>query len=221
MVLHIVTRSPAKYFKIYCQFTMGCTNSTSKCVSPKREPNSEPTKPILTEDQKKLLLNTWKILQEDIAKVGVVMFIGVFENHPECKDTFLPFKELERDDLRWSTELKAHGLRVMGIVERVIARLYHDDKIDDLFKDLAAKHVKYGANSALVELFGPQFIRAVQPSLRDHWTDDIQNAWKTLFDLIIYYMTFHMDRIAQETKKQEKKRNSLKLRKYAVRNGQA
>ncbi|XP_070577479.1 uncharacterized protein [Ptychodera flava] len=202
---------------------MGCSNSSHNCVSPKREECiTVPTKPSLTEQQKKLLLNTWKILQEDIAKVGVIMFIGVFENHPECKESFLPFKELKRDDLRWSSELKAHGLRVMAVVERVLARIHNDEKIEELLRVLAGKHVQYGATPDLVDLFGPQFIHAIKPTLRDHWTEEIQIAWTTLFDLIIFHMQTNMKKIALENKANGRKGTATrKVKKYTTRNGQA
>ncbi|XP_026677204.1 uncharacterized protein LOC113466207 [Diaphorina citri] len=40
--------------------------------------NSPPPEP-LTEDEKKLLIETWKILEDDIAKVGVITFISIYQ----------------------------------------------------------------------------------------------------------------------------------------------
>ncbi|KAI5709922.1 hypothetical protein M8J76_015437 [Diaphorina citri] len=72
--------------------------------------NSPPPEP-LTEDEKKLLIETWKILEDDIAKVGVITFISLFETHPDVQQSFMPFNNIELEDLKHSKQLRAHALR--------------------------------------------------------------------------------------------------------------
>lgn len=43
--------------------------------SPVPSPRRLPERPDFTDRQKELVLDTWKSIQEDIAKVGVVMFM--------------------------------------------------------------------------------------------------------------------------------------------------
>ncbi|XP_002739222.1 uncharacterized protein LOC100375093 [Saccoglossus kowalevskii] len=201
---------------------MGCSNSSHNCVSPKKEDSMEQLPPTsLTDQHRVILLDSWKVIQEDIAKVGVIMFMGLFETHPECKEVFMPFKELQGDDLRWSSALKAHGLRVMAVIERVLARIDSDEKIEEHLKALAKKHVEYGANSDLVRLFGPQFIGSMKRQLHKSWSDEMQDAWTVLFDIIIYHMTTNMvpeqpenNNIAKRQKSSRKSRT-----KYMIDNG--
>ncbi|XDV43783.1 hypothetical protein PO909_012193 [Leuciscus waleckii] len=68
-----------------------------------------------------LIKESWKVIQEDIAKVGIIMFVRLFETHPECKDVFFLFRDVEDlERLRTSRELRAHGLRhIKGITTDV------------------------------------------------------------------------------------------------------
>ncbi|MBN3310000.1 CYGB1 protein, partial [Amia calva] len=66
----------------------------------------------LTDSQKDLIRESWTILHQDIARVGIIMFIRLFETHPECKDVFFIFREIDDlQDLKMSKELQDHGLR--------------------------------------------------------------------------------------------------------------
>ncbi|GIX77958.1 hypothetical protein CDAR_601541 [Caerostris darwini] len=38
------------------------------------------------------------------------------------------------------------------------------------------------------QLIGPQFVYAVKPSLKEHWTDEIEESWLQLFRYISYIM---------------------------------
>jgi hypothetical protein len=40
----------------------------------------------------------------------------------------------------------------------------------------------------LFQIILPHFLNAIKPHIEDHWCDDLENAWKTMFDIIIYYM---------------------------------
>ncbi|GIX77963.1 hypothetical protein CDAR_601561 [Caerostris darwini] len=44
-----------------------------------------------------------------------------------------------------------------------------------------------------VELIGPQFVYAVKPSLKEHWTDEIEESWLQLFRYISYIISYMME----------------------------
>lgn len=43
----------------------------------------------------------------------------LFENQPETQELFVPFRGIPPGNLRYNTELRAHALRVMQVVEKV------------------------------------------------------------------------------------------------------
>ncbi|KAM4632848.1 neuroglobin-like [Polymixia lowei] len=136
----------------------------------------------LDEEDRETIKDTWRLIQEDIAKVGIIMFVKLFETHPECKDVFFLFRDVEDlETLRSSRELRAHGLRIMSFIEKTVARIDHKERLDQLILDLGKSHHHYNAPPKYYGYVGAEFIRAVQPILKDRWSPVVEKAWKTLF----------------------------------------
>ncbi|XP_067098332.1 neuroglobin-like [Osmerus mordax] len=162
---------------------MGCAISGFGLV-PKQVGEVKEEVPIvhLSEKHREMITDTWRVIQEDIAKVGIIMFVRLFETHPECKDVFFLFRDVEDlERLRTSRELRAHGLRIMSFIEKSVARLNQMERLDQLILDLGKSHYRYNAPPKYYSYVGAEFIRAVQPILKDNWTPQVEEAWKTLF----------------------------------------
>ncbi|KAJ8341435.1 hypothetical protein SKAU_G00337260 [Synaphobranchus kaupii] len=158
----------------------------------------------LSEEQIEMIKESWKVIQEDIAKVGIIMFVRLFETHPECKDVFFLFRDVEDlERLRTSKELRAHGLRVMSFIEKSVARLDQLERLDQLALELGKNHYRYNAPPKYYGYVGAEFICAVQPILKDNWTPELEEAWKALF----MYVTRIMKQGYLEEEKH--KRNTL------------
>lgn len=135
----------------------------------------------LSEDKRRIIKDSWRAIQEDITKVGIIMFVKLFETHPECKDFFL-FKDVQDlEKLKASRELRAHGLRIMSVIEKTVARIDHMDRVDKLILDLGRKHHGYSAPPQYYVYVGAEFVRAVQPMLKERWSPEVEEAWQTLF----------------------------------------
>ncbi|XP_048358069.1 neuroglobin-like [Sphaerodactylus townsendi] len=137
---------------------------------------------VLSEAQKELIRTSWEILHKDIARVGVIVFIRLFETHPECKDAFFLFRNIDDfQQLKMSKELQAHGLRVMSFIEKSVGRLDQTDKLEHLAFELGRSHCRYQAPPKYYEYLGTQFIQVVQPILKEEWTPEVEKAWESLF----------------------------------------
>ncbi|XP_056282162.1 x globin [Pseudoliparis swirei] len=138
-----------------------------------------------TEDQIQMIKDSWKVIRDDIAKVGIIMFVRLFETHPECKDVFFLFRDVEDlERLRTSRELRAHGLRVMSFIEKSVARLDQLERLEALAVELGKSHYHYNAPPQYYSYVGAEFICAVQPILKERWTAELEEAWKTLFRFV-------------------------------------
>ncbi|XP_075049262.1 neuroglobin-like [Mixophyes fleayi] len=151
----------------------------------------EPLLPTLdlSLQQRQLLLESWRLIQQDIAKVGVILFIRLFETHPECKDVFFLFRDV--DDLHGlanSKDLRAHGLRVLSFVEKSVARIDNSAQLEDLALELGRSHYRYKAPPKYYQYVGTEFISAVSPILKDKWAPELENGWKNLFAYICAVM---------------------------------
>ncbi|XP_039283623.1 cytoglobin-2 [Nilaparvata lugens] len=155
--------------------------ASSEATASTPPPSSDPPPQPLTAAQKQILQETWRVLEDDIAKVGVITFISLFETHPDVQDAFMPFSGIELEDLKHSKQLRAHALRVMAFVQKAVARLDEPEKLDSLLRELGKKHFTYGAKHKYIDLIGPQFIQAIRPSLEQQWTAETAAAWTALF----------------------------------------
>ncbi|XP_045919604.1 x globin [Micropterus dolomieu] len=143
-----------------------------------------------SEDQIQMIKESWKVIRDDIAKVGIIMFVRLFETHPECKDVFFLFRDVEDlERLRTSRELRAHGLRVMSFIEKSVARLDQLERLEALALELGKGHYHYNAPPKYYSYVGAEFICAVQPILKERWTAELEEAWKTMFQYLTSLMT--------------------------------
>ncbi|XP_070620042.1 neuroglobin-like [Erythrolamprus reginae] len=150
----------------------------------------------LSEVQKEWIRESWNILHKNIARVGIIVFIGLFETHPECKDVFFLFRDVDDlQQLKMSKELQAHGLRVMSFIEKSVARLDQEDKLEGLAFELGKNHFHYKAPPNYYEYIGIQFMQAVQPILKEDWTLEVETAWEGLFRYLAAVMRrgFHKE----------------------------
>ncbi|XP_033735519.1 neuroglobin-like [Pecten maximus] len=143
----------------------------------------------LTSEQKHLVSSTWQIVSDDIARVGVITFMRLFEKHPELQDLFVPFRGLSSDELRSNVRLREHGLRVMGTIEKGIARLYKPGKLYNMLFDLGSKHRMFDTKVEHFELIGPVLLQTIKPTIGEKWTPEVESAWLKFFWMIATVMT--------------------------------
>ncbi|CAH2328157.1 globin X [Pelobates cultripes] len=169
---------------------MGCVLSGLKWprTPSKDHVTPEPLLPTLglTPQQQQLLIETWELLKQDIAKVGVIVFIRLFETHPECKDVFFLFHDV--DDLKLSKELRAHGLRVLSVVEKSVARIENVTRLEKFLFELGRSHYRYKAPPRYYQYVGIEFLSAIRPILKEKWTPEVEEVWKVLFTYICAVM---------------------------------
>ncbi|KAL7639074.1 UNVERIFIED_CONTAM: hypothetical protein RMT77_010608 [Armadillidium vulgare] len=158
----------------------------------------------ISEGEKELIKSTWKVVEADVSKVGVVMFVRLFETHPDMQESFMSFKGIHIEEVKHSKQLKSHALRVMGFIQKIVSRLDHPEKMESLIEENGKKHYHYGAVAAYVDYVGPQFLSSIQPSLSVTWSDEENAAWISLFTYISQRMKKAMNSEGKEDK--EKKR---------------
>ncbi|XP_062591821.1 neuroglobin-like [Saccostrea cucullata] len=144
--------------------------------------------PRLSEEQLNLLEKSWDSIKVNIANIGVVTFINLFQTHPEVQDAFLPFQQLAMEDMEHSAVLRSHALRVMGTVDKCLTRIRTPEKLRKLMHELGERHVNYNAKYDFIDMVGRQFVHAIQPHLQDTWNKDLEEAWSQLFRVLCYHM---------------------------------
>ncbi|XP_022343424.1 uncharacterized protein LOC111136679 isoform X2 [Crassostrea virginica] len=146
------------------------------------------TNATLSERQINLIENSWTLITEKISRIGVVTFMNLFQTHPEVQDAFLPFQQLAKEDMEHSAILRSHALRVMGTVDKCLARIRTPEKLQTLMRELGERHTNYNARYDFVDLVGSQFVYAIKPHLEDCWSKELEDAWLQLFRVMSYHM---------------------------------
>ncbi|XP_078001088.1 neuroglobin-like [Glandiceps talaboti] len=146
-------------------------------------------KPVLTKDQARILTTTWHEIHGDLEKIGLLMFMGMFDNHPETKEFFgLTGGPITSDDPQVVQKIQEHGLRFMTIARRLVRNIDEKDKFETILLDLGRRHNSYHADINLIDTFGQQFLTSIQPTLKNNWNPAVEDAWKQLFKCIAYTM---------------------------------
>ncbi|XP_013867234.1 x globin [Austrofundulus limnaeus] len=168
---------------------MGCAISGLAAKSEFSQKDREEDAAHPSQEHIQMIKDSWKVIRDDIAKVGIIMFVRLFETHPECKDVFFLFRDVEDlERLRTNRELRAHGLRVMSFIEKSVARLDQPERLEALAMELGKSHYHYNAPPKYYSYVGAEFICAVQPILKERWTAELEEAWKTMFQHVTSLM---------------------------------
>ena len=85
-------------------------------------------------------------------QLNIDLYSRLFETRPDAKELFVPFKHLSSEDMKHSTHLRAHALRVMGTVEKCLARIEEPEKLDELLHTLGRRHSVYNVKSEFVDV---------------------------------------------------------------------
>ncbi|KAL4237674.1 hypothetical protein ACF0H5_002388 [Mactra antiquata] len=142
----------------------------------------------LSEETKHIVKTTWTIIKQDIARVGVVTFVSLFEKYPDVQQLFVHFRGLSFEELQHNTKLRDHGLRVLNTIDKCISRLEEPERLHKLLVELAEKHIMYSIKTEYLALLVPQLLNALMPVLGDAWTDEVDSAWSAFLKHITEIM---------------------------------
>lgn len=146
----------------------------------------------LSDAQRDVVKYGWRLLSQDIGNIGVLTFVSMFESRPELKDAFHAFKGKNLTELQHTGLIRAHALRVMATVDKCISRLDEPSNLANLMIEMGRHHRQYNVNPDYIQYIATPFINAIKPHIEEYWSDDVEKAWRTLFDLMTYYMTSGM-----------------------------
>lgn len=144
--------------------------------------------PHLTETQKAVIRNNWNTLKCHVANIGVITYVSMFESRPELMEVFSKFKGRDINELRRAGLLRQHALRVMATIDKCITRLDEPTTLRTMLRESGAHHRTYKVPSHYIQIILPHFLNAIKPHIQDHWCDELEDAWKTLFAVIIFHM---------------------------------
>eukprot|EP00057_Strongylocentrotus_purpuratus_P001468 XP_001199205.2 PREDICTED: uncharacterized protein LOC763287 isoform X1 [Strongylocentrotus purpuratus] len=137
-----------------------------------------------------LLKRTWKVLGQNPEQLGAVLFAKLASDHPLVSSLF-PFggKGLTYDQLLQNDDVKKHGRQFMATVGNAIENLENHEILIPMFEDLAKRHAGFGVTRQHIPFAGEALLYAISDALGQDFTDDVRQAWETVFQLIVDVMS--------------------------------
>ncbi|XP_045187996.1 cytoglobin-1-like [Mercenaria mercenaria] len=162
-------------------------NEKQLSVTIESKPAAE-NRPELSEEHKIIVRETWNVIKLDISRIGVVMFMRLFEKYPDVQQLFVHFRGLSSTELQNNKKLRDHGLRVLNTLDKCITRIDDTERLEKLLLELGQKHVMFNIKVEYLYLLIPQLQQSLMPVLGDSWTYLVESAWSAFLKYIIHIM---------------------------------
>ncbi|XP_067011550.1 neuroglobin [Anabrus simplex] len=141
----------------------------------------------LTAKQKYNMLASWKGISRAMEQTGVYMFLKLFEEHQELLNLFDKFRELRtREQQAESMELQEHANTVMNTLDEGIKGLDDLDAFFEYLNNVGVSHRRIpDFKSEYFWKIEKPFLEAVQVTLGDRYTENVENIYKVTIKFII------------------------------------
>ncbi|CAH1187664.1 unnamed protein product [Phyllotreta striolata] len=156
-------------------------------VGPPSQPPPIDSRLPLTAKQKYSLLASWKGISRAMESTGVCMFLKLFEEHGELLNLFQKFQKLKtKEEQESSLELQEHATTVMNTLDEGIKGMDNLDAFFEYLHQVGATHRRIPGFK--VEYFWKiekPFLEAVEQTLGDRYTENVENIYKITIKFII------------------------------------
>lgn len=141
----------------------------------------------LTAKQKYNMMASWKGISRAMESTGVCMFLKLFEEHGELLNLFEKFKSLKtKEEQAGSLELAEHATTVMSTLDEGIKGLDDLDTFFEYLHQVGASHRRIpGFKAEYFWKIEKPFLEAVETTLGDRYTSNVENIYKITIKFII------------------------------------
>ncbi|XP_058967106.1 cytoglobin-2-like [Pocillopora verrucosa] len=169
---------------------MGCTNSRRIGNTLILHPQFKSIENIvipLTDEQIKILRETWEIIEPTKKEIGVNVYIRFLKMNPDIKSRFTEFKEISIDEINKSN---GHPRRLMAAIENSIGSLDDPETFAGYVLELGRRHIRLRSKptkSHFIDL-RKAFIGSIKEPLTTNWRPEVEESWVLLFDFMTAVM---------------------------------
>lgn len=125
----------------------------------------------MTPEQVEIVKTSWaKVVP--ISETAAEIFYGkLFELDPELKSLF-------------KGDMKDQGRKLMAMINTAVNGLNDLEAIVPAVQDLGKRHVGYGVKDKDYDTVGTALIATLAIGLDDYFTDDVKDAWITVYTVL-------------------------------------
>ncbi|XP_012269626.2 hemoglobin-2 [Athalia rosae] len=136
----------------------------------------------LTGKQKRLVTETWGIMQKDSRRVARAIFMEFFNQHPEYQKQFAALKNIPYQDLPENKRFQAHGASVISAINEIVSSLYDPGLLEATLVALGEKHFKRGQTKEQFLHLKVVLMSVFREFVGSRWTTEVNDAWNTTLD---------------------------------------
>lgn len=131
---------------------------------------------------------SWKGIRRSLEETGVNMFIFMFESCPDTKTYFEKFKDVSNELLSKKDPFVNLVTNVMEAMDTAVTELDDAEKTHQKLKQIGAKHKERGVPDIIIKEIRNPFLKAVEQTLGDRYSDRMRTIYEVLIDYFIKAM---------------------------------
>ncbi|PVZ69490.1 globin domain-containing protein [Pelagibaculum spongiae] len=136
----------------------------------------------MNNQQKSLIAYSWHHASKDPEKLGRQFYNKLFLRHPELAPLF-------------PKDLEAQQRKLMESISMLILGLDELDNMLEQIQELGERHhLVYQAKPEYYTLFGQVLIETIAQAANSHWSDEIENAWQIIYQLVTNSMLMRINK---------------------------
>ncbi|XP_041351045.1 neuroglobin-like [Gigantopelta aegis] len=162
---------------------MGTAQSIS-CI----ETNEKDLSVYLTPRQISLVQETWHQINDDLPKLGLLIFLKFFQTEPEMKSLFPKIIKMnESNQLEWDIDnemLTKHAVTVLEGLGAAVENLDDSDFLNSVLISIGQTHVKRNVKPQMLKKLWPSLQHGLRVTLGDRYTKEVNESWKRVYQYI-------------------------------------
>ncbi len=125
----------------------------------------------MTPKEKTLVQNSFKLVVPIAYKAAALFYKKLFELDPAYESLF-------------TGDMEQQGAKLMQTLVFSVTNLDNLETLVPAVEDLAIRHVEYGVKANDYPVVGEALLWMLQEGIGDAFTDDVKDAWTTMYTLL-------------------------------------
>ena len=130
----------------------------------------------MTPNQINAIRESWANVVPLGTEAGALFYTRLFEIDPSLRDLFQ------------STDFDAQNRKLIDVLSLAVSHLDDPEALVPALTELGARHDGYGVTPTHYDLVGQALLDTLQSALGDTWSDDLRDAWATLYGFVSAHM---------------------------------
>lgn len=121
--------------------------------------------------QIQLVQDSFNLLSDETERVSALFYQRLFDINPSLRSLF-------------SQDIAVQGAKFMRTLSMLVWGLHQSDRFTTLAHEVGQHHLAYGVRADYYQPVGEALLWALQQSLGEQFTPDVEDAWQAAYDLM-------------------------------------